>query len=444
MAYATENTTFWVNHPVTAVDTEYRMAVILGGYDSGGVPYKTGDTVANFKYGASFFYHDGSNWNLTYRFPADDIDAVYFVASLFTGSRTVYLDDIKVPDPASHTEEGLLGGDPLLSLHTFSSGSADKGGAFTGATWSIAAGAITNTPTLGAELLTNGNFANWTADDPDNWTVGGESGSDPEVCEVATGEAHVNCGTPGGGFANLYNSASGYNPYIQQAAIQTVDNWYQWSIELNTVTAGDLYFSYLGAGNESWTAPASIVATGRANNVLVRAQPKSAGSDITIDDFSVKKITTSTLFYTMGSGDDDVFVTTEATIADDKQGGLVVALDSAATPANFILAWYDRVNIDSNDVRMYKYVGGDSNGTSIVSDTAETYSAGAPITVIKDGSTAYIFYNNKLIGSGDVSDAGLVNNTIHGLFSTHSSNSFDNLVIQALGSDGEYANLNNY
>ncbi len=38
-----------------------------------------------------------------------------------------------------------------------------------------------NTASDNDELVTNGDFANWTGDNPDSWSVGGESGNDPEI-----------------------------------------------------------------------------------------------------------------------------------------------------------------------------------------------------------------------------------------------------------------------
>ena len=52
-------------------------------------------------------------------------------------------------------------------------------------------------PTPGAELLTNGSFAAWTADNPDGWTVYGEVGADPEVSEVGAAEGHGEIETRG-------------------------------------------------------------------------------------------------------------------------------------------------------------------------------------------------------------------------------------------------------
>lgn len=61
------------------------------------------------------------------------------------------------------------------------------------------------TPKLvGSELLTNGDFSAWTSGDPDGWTVTGESGSDPEISEVASGRLHGEGGT---GSCNFYSTS---------------------------------------------------------------------------------------------------------------------------------------------------------------------------------------------------------------------------------------------
>lgn len=59
--------------------------------------------------------------------------------------------------------------------------------------------------TIGTEALTNGSFSAWTANNPDSWTVTGESGTDPEVSQVGTSETHGGGGT---GLANLYTSSA--------------------------------------------------------------------------------------------------------------------------------------------------------------------------------------------------------------------------------------------
>ena len=58
---------------------------------------------------------------------------------------------------------------------------------------------------VGSDLVTNGDFDDWTGDNPDSWTVTGESGTDPEVSEVGNNEGHGGAGT---GACNIYTTAN--------------------------------------------------------------------------------------------------------------------------------------------------------------------------------------------------------------------------------------------
>lgn len=44
-----------------------KFAIIKGGYDASGVPMDAAANIASYPYGASFYYYDGSNWQLIYR-----------------------------------------------------------------------------------------------------------------------------------------------------------------------------------------------------------------------------------------------------------------------------------------------------------------------------------------------------------------------------------------
>ena len=61
-----------------------------------------------------------------------------------------------------------------------------------------------NPDTLGAELLTNGDFATWSGDNPSSWTVTGEVGADPAVSECGADELQGGSGT---GAANFYSTS---------------------------------------------------------------------------------------------------------------------------------------------------------------------------------------------------------------------------------------------
>ncbi|KKQ91619.1 MAG: hypothetical protein UT17_C0005G0057, partial [Candidatus Woesebacteria bacterium GW2011_GWB1_39_10] len=77
--------------------------------------------------------------------------------------------------------------------------------------------------------------------------------------------------------------------------------------------------------------------------------------------------------------------------------------------------------------------------TNVQAATTVTYSAGAVLRVITYTSSGSlkvrVYYNNVMIGSEQtVSDAGIISNTKHGLFSTYSGNTFDNFTLWARGS----------
>lgn len=61
-----------------SVDTRYPVAIVLGGYDSGGVPYKVGDVKTSYLYGASFYYKtEAGAWTLYYRSDYGNTSTLY-------------------------------------------------------------------------------------------------------------------------------------------------------------------------------------------------------------------------------------------------------------------------------------------------------------------------------------------------------------------------------
>jgi len=85
---------------VLDVDTEntaYDVALILGGYDTNGVPYRTGESAASYKFGVSYFIKGGSfsTWTLIWRDDRIDSD-MYATFGTVGGKGTI--DDFRVPD----------------------------------------------------------------------------------------------------------------------------------------------------------------------------------------------------------------------------------------------------------------------------------------------------------------------------------------------------------
>lgn len=144
-----------------------------------------------------------------------------------------------------------------------------------------------DTQTLGAELVTNGNFAAWTADNPNSWTIAGEVASDPMVNEVGAGEGQGGAGT---GKANFYSSATANAPTATQT-ILAVGSAYEVAVTVDTVAAGSID-AQDGSANMSY----QLITTGakkflgRATSTGFRFRGRSGGN-VTIDDASVKLIT---------------------------------------------------------------------------------------------------------------------------------------------------------
>jgi len=137
---------------------------------------------------------------------------------------------------------------------------------------------------------------------------------------------------------------------------------------------------------------------------------------------------------TVETGTPDVLVSADLTIA----GGSAGIVLSYVNADNYVLASHDGTNC-----KLDKCVAG--TWTSVIS-AAATYSSGATIRCIKDGTSYSLYYNNAKVGStSTISDAGLIGNTKHGLFSTYSGNTLDNFTIYDRGVDGCYnAVLNKY
>jgi len=95
-----------------------------------------------------------------------------------------------------------------------------------------------------------------------------------------------------------------------------------------------------------------------------------------------------------------------------KMGGVAACWDSASSPANGVVAYYNRT-----DAKVYldKYVAGVLTNQFA---TAATYSAGATLTLRRVGNVFYVEYNNVAIGNATISDAGIINNTLHGVYMT--------------------------
>jgi hypothetical protein len=139
--------------------------------------------------------------------------------------------------------------------------------------------------------------------------------------------------------------------------------------------------------------------------------PDNPSTSVRGDDFSLKPLTLSSLFNSVNvSASTDYTVQTDVTLTSGTQGGIVMNLNSDTSPTNFVIAYHDGIN-----AHLEKGVGG--TYTSLI-NTAATYVPGATLKVIKNGTSYSLFYNGTQVDvTKTISDAGIISNTRHGLFS---------------------------
>ena len=145
---------------------------------------------------------------------------------------------------------------------------------------------------------------------------------------------------------------------------------------------------------------------------------------VVLDDFSTKPLTLSSLFSSVSTSDADVIADANVTLTAGTQAGLVLNLDDTTTPANFIIVYHDGTSVKVDEAVAGVYTNKQT--------TAVTYSAGATLRAIREGTKLRVYYNNALVGAELTMTANT--NTKHGLFSTYSGNSFDNFTLFARGS----------
>lgn len=271
-----------------------------------------------------------------------------------------------------------------------------SGGGLVGATWALdGSGRAYSMPTLGSELVVNGDFssaAGWST----TWTI-------------SSGVA----------------STSGNSRSLQRPIGATVGAWYQIAFDVLSYTTGFWYLSAAGFQGLSVTLPNTVANTltrvVRATSTadLRFISDGSAGWTGTIDNVSTKAITLPTTLATItGSSTNLTAAARIHTLTTGTQAGVVSLLDSASNPQNFLLAYHDGTN-----VRLDKCVAGVY--TNLIT-TAVAFTGGAQIEIRRpSGNTFQLWYGGSQCGTNQtVNDASIISNTIYGLFSTFSGNLF--------------------
>lgn len=305
-------------------------------------------------------------------------------------------------------------------------GSGGSGVVMTGATWAVSGAKAVNSPT-GTELL-------------DGWTNSGGA------------YAYETFTTSGSSITSAINTVSTMGLAYKDLGAQADEKWFYYTHNVLTNTGSAVYSGQCntiyfddckGATANSGTGVYSTsYRTSTTARQYLQLFANNTAANFSTDSESLKELSLPTLFLTAPLSTAHVLngvkiTKTSTNNTDGIQAGVVCNLDSAASPANFIIAYLDgagNMKVDKNVAGTY---------TNIIS-AAVTYSAGATLLLITDAGAIRAYYNNTLVGTATVADAGVINNLTHGLFSTSSGSAFDDWTVYSRGNSGEYSLLNQF
>jgi len=150
----------------------------------------------------------------------------------------------------------------------------------------------------------------------------------------------------------------------------------------------------------------------------------------------VRALTTQELFACVTPLTSNVVATAKVTITTNgKRAGMVLCLDSITTPTAFMVTL-----TEGSNAKLDKYTT--AGGWVNVIMGAITYSAGKELRVIKDETLVTLYYNDLIVGTTTaVTNAEIVDNNLHGLFSTYNTNYILDFTVRARGNEGQYSQL---
>mgnify|MGYP001217212840 CR=1 FL=1 len=300
-----------------------------------------------------------------------------------------------------------------------------------GSTWSVSEGKMKNTPTVGATLWDTG------ADTFESGTYGWVKYRNNTV-ENDNGKLKIT-------YVDYSNGA--YNSLVEAGDLTeplTIGQWYMFTADMMTTPTGqgDAFYIRDGASIVNLAGVASNTMTPynisfralSANGDFAYIGEMSAGDVFYIDNISLKPLTLSELVNTVQTSTQDVIATinTPTLNVTGVWEGVALNVDSATNPQNMVIGITNTYR--ANLTKMVNGVW-----TEVISGKIKWVS-NAELRVIKDGTTYRVYYNNALVGTATISDASIINNTRHGLFST-ASNTLDNFTLYARGTGGEYTVL---
>jgi len=139
-------------------------------------------------------------------------------------------------------------------------------------------------------IVLNSLFSNWTADDPDDWAVTGESGTDPEVSEVSSGQTH---GGTGSNACNIFTTGGSISIDQTVTGLEVGKN-YEVYINLSATAGGTLRVFDDANGQFDFTitsvAEISEKFTCTNSTIKIKIENSTDSVDVTITTLNVTRV----------------------------------------------------------------------------------------------------------------------------------------------------------
>ena len=296
--------------------------------------------------------------------------------------------------------------------------------AFTGSTWTIASGLAVNTPSVGAELLTNPTLTGTYV-----------SGLAPNLTKALTPTVAESADAHSGGQAQVFTATAIANGLFFPLMAAVNGAWYRYSGWVKR-TAGTGVGTRIRCDQAalipnvsrnagavinvaSYTQKQLSFITGSTANIAVYAVVEHDVSNfdtVVVDDFSLKRLSYADLFALLNSPTQaNVIVKAMPnTLADNTLSAVVARADTNTAPASGLFAlWRWRDPEDFIMVSLWELAGG--TYTQKIAENALTIVPNAWVEIRATGTTAQLFYNNTQVGTDQTVTASGV---YHGMLMT--------------------------
>jgi hypothetical protein len=297
---------------------------------------------------------------------------------------------------------------------------------FQGATFAVSNGVVTNTPSVGAELLTNpqltGTYSSGLA--PNTFKLGS-----PTLAESADGHGDTK--------AQAVTAVAQSNKVGHDSKTPVAGGWYLYGGWGKNASAGSTNqrmqleqnnlvpqgtTSAMAIKNSTYTRrqTSSITSTTAALTGTTFFEVGTSGfTQCIVDDFSLKRLTDADLFALRPATQANVIAKIQPnTLSDQTLSGVVARANAQSSPTSELIAFYRwNGNETSIVISLVEFISGVL--TVKITEQSITEVTGAWLELRVNGSTAQVFYNNAQVGTNQTIT---VTGAVHGMCITGGNN----------------------